>query len=289
MEITMAEQATLQSGIMRHYHGRFVVDEDALRRIQLALTKGAASLSFETYLVFRVYREDDRFYETTDLADVLSDANLPGKRVQHVVLELRRVTPTQTGRPWEERWIVEVTFSAGPWYSYSRYYSQSRLSEEGAALTVITQDRNWALLMADELEPQVQRALVQRRMTWLMYPVVVVALVVIAAIGEILKAPGEGVSTLLRPYTMWKISIGVPFGIGLVWLYRWIPFRLLLPPGLGRWFSGESVFLWGEELKQYPQRQRFRSSILWSVVVAFVVSLVASLVAWVLTSGRPSS
>jgi hypothetical protein len=287
MGTTMTERATLQSGIRRYYDDRFVVDEDALRRIQLALEKGAASLSFETSVVFRVYREDDRFYETTDLADVLSDANLPGKRVQQVVIELRRGTSQPTDRPWEERWVTEVTFGGSPLSSYSRF--RWYLSGEGAALTVISQDRNWALLMADDLEPQVQRVLVKRRMTWIAYPVVVVALAVTNAISDVLKAPDEGVSTLLRPYTLWRLSLAVPFGVCVVWVFTSLPFRIMLPVGLGRWFGGESVFLWGEELKQYPQRQRFRSTILWSVVVAFVVSLLASLVAWVLTSGRPSS
>ena len=77
----MTDLPTLKSGIMRSYRGWFVVDEDALRRLQTVLAKGASSLDFETHVVFRVDREDDRFYETTDLDDVLSDANLPGKRV----------------------------------------------------------------------------------------------------------------------------------------------------------------------------------------------------------------
>jgi hypothetical protein len=138
-----------------------------------------------------------------------------------------------------------------------------------AELTIISQDRNWALLMPDELEPQVQRVLVKSRMSWLAYPAVVVAMMVVGSISEILKAPDEGASALLRPYTVWKLSAIVSLGILLVWLFKSLPFRFLLPAGLGRWFGGESVFLWGKELKQYPQRQRSRRNILWSVVVAF--------------------
>jgi hypothetical protein len=279
----MAEATTLRSGIIRSYGGRFVVDEDSLRRLQAALAKGAPSLGFDTHVVFHVDREDDRFYETTDLSDVLSDANLPGRRVQSLSIELRRVGASSTDRPWQERWVVQVTFgTASGLNSRSRY---RRMFDETAELTVMTPDRNWALLMADELEPQVQRVLAKSRMSWLTYPAAVAMLLVIGAVSEVLRV--QAVSVLLQPYTIWKMTAAFPLGVVLAWMLRSLPFRILLPLGFERWFGHESVFLWGEELKQYPQRQRFRRNLLWSVVVAFLVSLLASLLAWVLTAQGP--
>ena len=271
----MAETtATLQSGIMRSYNGRFVVDEDALRRLQAALTKGASTLAFETHVVFRVEREDDRFYETTDLSDVLSDANLPGKRVQGLSVRLRRGGDAPTHRPWEERWLAQVTFGTTSGSGPRRYYRQ--MFAEVADLTVITEDRNWALLVADELEPQVQRVLTKSPMAWLVYPASVAIVALIGAVSEVLEAPELGLSALRRPLTVWKLAGAIPLGIVLALMVQTMPFRILMPDGFARWFGRESVFLWGEELKQYPQRQRFRRNIIWSVAVAFLVSLVAS-------------
>ena len=201
----MAETiSTLQSGIMRSYSGRFVVDEDALRRLQAALTKGASTLGFGTHVVFRVEREDDRFYETTALSNVLSDANLPGKRVQGLSVQLRRGGEAPTHRPWEEKWLVQVNFGTRSASGPRRYVR--RMFAEVADLTVITEDRNWALLVADELEPQVQRVLTKSSLGWLVYPASVAIMALIGAVSEVLEAPELGLSALRRPLTVWKLA-----------------------------------------------------------------------------------
>lgn len=48
---------------------------------------------------------------------------------------------------------------------------------------------------------------------------------------------------------------------------------------INKWLGPETVFLWGEEEKKFPEREQTRRNLFWGVVVAFIVSLIASLVA----------
>lgn len=79
----------LSSGISKELKKQFVLDEDALIRIQGVLDKAAKSLQSDVQVVFRVEREDDRFYETANLEDVLSDPNIFGKKVTLIGIEIR--------------------------------------------------------------------------------------------------------------------------------------------------------------------------------------------------------
>lgn len=240
--MTMTNTATLRSGIMRSYAGRFVVDEDALRRLHTLLTKGATSLGVDTHVVFRIDREDDRFYETTDLADVLSDANLPDKRISSLSIELRRVTVNPQSKPWEVPWLVRVTFG---WRKGFLGRSRSMFNEM-AEITIVTEDRNWALLMADEIEPQIQRVMAKNRASWLAYPAVAVVFLAFAATSEVLKSPGIGPSVLFQPYNAWKLATLVASAFLLVYMFKNGPFGILIPERLMRAIGAESVFLWGE-------------------------------------------
>src|SRR5437868_2512427 len=83
----------LRSGIAKYYGKAFVLEEDSLRRIQAVLEKAAKELPEETEILFRVEREDDRFYETANLDDVFSDPNIRGRRIGVIYIVLSKSKP----------------------------------------------------------------------------------------------------------------------------------------------------------------------------------------------------
>ena len=133
----------LSSGLNRELLGNFVLDEDGLRRIVGVMQTKAATLPLKTAIVLLVNREDDRFYETLNVEDVLSDPNTAGHLIKILAIELRIDDPTFSAQPWSQNWLAKVV------------YSSARKSQ--IQINVNSEDKTWALMLADELEPQVRR------------------------------------------------------------------------------------------------------------------------------------
>jgi hypothetical protein len=141
----------LRAGISKFWRKAFILEEDCLRRIQAILQKMARDLPDpKPAVVFRVEREDDRFYETTDIADVLADPNVSGKRVILVSAELRATDGSDSESDARRNPIAITNFAAEE--RYGRFTDRNEVR-----LRISTGDRNWGLLLADEIEPQIQR------------------------------------------------------------------------------------------------------------------------------------
>jgi hypothetical protein len=245
----------LESGISKEYYKHFILEEDSLRRTQAIIGKAGKELSDSLVVVFRVEREDDRFYETLSIEDVLADPNIKGRRVEVVYVQLR---PTDEKSEYEiskRRSIVNLKFSS---------------REVGVMLEISHDNRNWALLLADEIEPQIQRTFkAQGFSRWLFWPFLIpVGLLTFKILQKI--SPTEPLRNHLAIVlaTIIAIAIVAPMFIAI----------LTFPTGrrqisiLG---GPESVFLWGDEVHAYNQLQKTRQNFVWGVLVAFLVSFVA--------------
>lgn len=158
----------LKSGVSRSLEGHFVLDENGIRRIVGILEAKAKDLPHPSSVVFHVEREDDRFYETSKIEDVLTDANTPGHRITELGIELRNVDPNKTPQPWDRDWIVTVHF-------------QSKKGKQD--IIISAEDKNWALLLADELEPQVVRTFTPKKIpTWLLLSLYLAIFVLLLAL-----------------------------------------------------------------------------------------------------------
>lgn len=143
----------LRSGVSKDFEQPFVVDEDSLRRIEGVLRKGEAQVP-ESRVEFLVYREDSRFFETLSLDDVLADPNIPRKRVSRLRIALMSKEEVQDPTRVNRRTYVSVDYNKNLNYKYIG----SRVSFD-----VSHHDRTWALLIADELEPQIRRTLRKKK------------------------------------------------------------------------------------------------------------------------------
>ncbi|MBI5938500.1 MAG: hypothetical protein HY850_11745 [Betaproteobacteria bacterium] len=244
----------LKSGISKEFKEGFILDEDGLRKLSAILEQHSQKLSHPSAVVFHVHREDDRFYETTSLDDVLQDPNARGRRIDLVGLELRDTSPDRTPEPWDRDWIVRIGFD--------------KTVSRQVMFDIFTKDRNWALLLADDIEPQLTRTFRAKRIpTWLL-------VLTFLAIGGFLASALSLVPfpPFLPSFLHDALQVGIWFavcGLCLTAIGR-------RDDWLSRWTGPESSFYWGDEAVQFANREEQRKHIHWVVIVGFLVSVGAT-------------
>ncbi|MBM0743163.1 hypothetical protein JOY44_16360 [Phormidium sp. CLA17] len=135
-------------------------------------------------------------------------------------------------------------------------------------IRIATEDKSWSLLLADQLEPQVQRTFnVKATPRWTLALLFLPFLIVIAKFfGSI---PSNHFLDSLTLITAMIPVLMIPLLVGsLTETSKWFV----------TFFGPESAFMWGEEARYYKDREQTRQNIFWAVIVAFIISLAASLV-----------
>ena len=255
----MVEKLRLKSGIYKNHKKSFILDEDGLRKIAGVIEASSREIGFPCQVVFYVWRKDERFYETTDIEDVLSDPNIGDKHIESMSIELRDCSPNRRPEPWEKDYVVQV-------------FLRKRCTNT-VTIDIGAEDRNWALLLADKLEPQIERAFKGARVpAWLV-------ILCSAAIVYLL----HGLTNRASESSMLPQALGVSFQViailGLtVFCYMSLEVGKLRPEFLTRYLGPESVFLWGDEIEQFSNRIRLRRNVFWVIVMGFLVSAISSLV-----------
>lgn len=251
----------LRSGIYKTFESHFVLDEDALRRIEAIVRKASEKIP-DPQIEFRVNREDDRFFETHSIDDVLQDPNVPRKRVKYVKISLDSKQDSENP-PDEDGEIITIEFS-----KKERWMPPVELN-------VSYHDRSWALLTADELEPQIRRLFRRTGISRWIFAVFLLPAGLIAY--NLIET--KTVSVTLNSWTLLALILSSIAVVGMVigWFQRLSESKYEEKPGLlQRLLGPESVFLWGEEVRAFETRERNRRQFFWSVVVAFVISFAAS-------------
>ena len=251
----------LASGIFKRYKKLFALDDDGLRRIEGILKKAAASYSEPLSVTFRVQREDDRFYETESIDEVLSDANLPEHRIKLLGIELRKTATVQDIKDRDQEKVAWVIFDK----------DEPPIKEPDVRIRISSPDKTWALMLADELEPQITRLFkIKTFPNW-----VFLLLTPIFALLGFRFSVWAGFP-MPRPWAhaFWA-------GFGYVILLFGLMGHTAIADKQFRWlriFASEPLFLWGEEISHAAERDALRKNIFWVVIIGFLVSIVAGFV-----------
>lgn len=251
----------LASGIYKRYKKLFALDDDGLRRIEGVLKKAAASYSEPLTVVFHVQREDDRFYETESVDEVLSDPNVPEKRVRLLGIELRQTAALNDPKEQDQDRVAWVLFDK----------DEPPFQEPSARIRISSPDKTWALLLADELEPQVTRLFkVKKFPNW-----------VFLLFTPIFALIGYRASTWLGYLMPENLRHGVWTGLGFCAFIALLMAHTAIAEKkfkLVRILSSEPIFLWGEEISHSEDRETLRKNIFWVIVIGFIVSVLAGFV-----------
>ena len=235
----------LRSGIQTWFKKDFQLDEDGIRRIEGVLAAEIKTHPTPAIIVFHVQRSDDRFYETTNLDDVLNDPNVSDQSIRYCAIEVRENDPSAPAKPWERDWIVRIGFE--------------KAGKNKVMCRISTQDRTWALRLADQLEPQIERTFKSHKTSdlWIIVFVLVVAFLLDNLVSHSVltsKLPHSLASWL--PTVIWIVCVF--FGLAIV---------SDRPSWVIKYFGPESAFLWGDEASSFIQRNETRKNIFWVTTV----------------------
>lgn len=265
----MPRPINLKCGTHTRFAKSFIVDPECLARIASIVERSAKLLTQPTAVVFHVNRKDERFFETQSLQEVLEDPNVDGQELRIVALELRDTDPARIPEPWAYDWMVRLTFD----------YTSS----DQVALEIYHDNKSWALLLADELQPQIERTLkCDRLSSWVLVPL-------FASVGILGVALAERLRLVSMSYDQWH---AIPEGFtaaGLVLLtigLCWLSVQTIRRQRLWaiRLFGAESVFLWGDQERSYRAREQLRSRLQGAVLVGFFLSLLTNAIVALLMS-----
>ncbi|HHX8487932.1 TPA: hypothetical protein ACVO3E_004575 [Vibrio diabolicus] len=244
---------SLSSGIFKRYKKKFLLDEDGLRRIEAVLTSAADKTDKDLHVIYRVEREDHRFYETSDIEVVLNDANIAGKKVNILRVELREK--------------INAEMVAGVWFDNE---TEPTFYKRDVMLKVSSNDRTWALMLADEIEPQVSRLLKIKGKNYLLYVLTLcIFSVLIFKVSEFFSGDS------FEPIKGFKDSF---FFTAMASMAAFLLSKMaVVPKWVNDIYNNSSVFLWGEEEQEYKNRLRIKRNVHWTVFIGSLVSVGAGL------------
>lgn len=106
--------------------------------------------------MFYVQREDNSFYETHNIDDVLLDDNSAGKAIRVVSVELNKISSAGA----DQKKVVEDKENSLAYIGFS-----SKRKDYNIVFFITAEDRDWSYLLADELDTQIKRTLKKKPWT----------------------------------------------------------------------------------------------------------------------------
>lgn len=204
--------------------------------------------------------------------------NVPGKRIQELaVLLTHQDAPDERKQAAQPCRLIRLPGGIDAQHLVSVSFIRNEADHISAdhdivRLQVTAGDRNWALLLADALEPEVMRThRAMRTPRWLLWLVLIPLgyLAIRVVVGQ------EALSDL-NPKSVF-IAMLSGLALAAVFVSSLVHLFFSRPAWILRLFGPESSFLWGDEAHSYPQREQTRKQIQWTVIVGFIVSAAASI------------
>lgn len=248
----------LASGISKRYKNLFILDEDGLRRIEGVLVKAASTYPEPLTVTYHVRREDDRFYETHNIDEVLTDPNVSGRRIKLLGIELRKTSSLTDQKDDDTNPIAWVVFNK----------DEPPFEVPDVRVRISCSDKTWALMLADELEPQLTRLFkVKKFPSWvfiLFTPII--TLVAYRASSWLGFEDKEAITHAKLTAIFYILAILV------FYLHYRTSERKIRALSIT---ASEPVFLWGEEISAFIDREAIKKNIFWVLIVGFIVSFIA--------------
>lgn len=280
---------TIKAGLFKEYENNFILDESKLRKIVNLIEEFSKKLKKETYILYIVNRKDNSQYETKNIEDILADDNIPEKCITSLGIKLKEKFSDKKDYELttdQQRPIVIIAFTL---FRYPKI-------EFG----VTGENRDWCILLTDELDNQIKRILIKSPFSFLSYRYIdFIIFPILIAVGSIvLFFIAQEVKPLLsigqiKSLTMEERSIKIleilaskkPTNDFLIYpvmmIASAIMFVILEIKPLNKLFNKifRSVFHWGDMARVYDKDEKLYNSIKWIIIIGFIISLIASIIA----------
>ena len=172
---------------------------------------------------------------------------------------MRNTDAARKPEPWEDDWIVAVIFESD--------------EKDPVQLRIFSEKTNWALLLADELEPQIERTFKSNAISdWFLLPFYW-SLVILGFRGfSVLFSKGIFPDGIIYSLQVFIIILALLFS------FFTLSKGKLRSKWLTKYLGPESVFLWGDQRGNYLERKQTRKNIFWIVFVGFFISIAANII-----------
>lgn len=251
------DNLTLLSGIDKLYKRDFIVNTDKIKKLKTIFENAIKKYGKNAEIVFYVYREDDRFFDTKNLDPIFSYPNADEKKIVTLNIEIRQNEPGRYSENWQDDYIAQIIFNI-------------QNQKEPIRFRVFSQNKDWALLLADEIDPHLESMQVKNGLSdFLLIPFY--TLLVLLSLFVVFKG-----SWFIEYSNYFKVIIELPIFIFYFYIsYATLNIKKARSNWIRRLLGPESVFYWGAQIDSYDRRKNNRDKLLWGVIVGLVISLVA--------------
>lgn len=281
-----------RAGIRKEYDKKhFMIDEVKLRKVCDVLHEHAKRLEEKTHLSFYVEREDDSYYETRTIEEVLADDNVPAKAIRTVTIELQRTNPPEKEKLKPEGEPKPLA-----------YIALYRLRDLKVVFFVAGDKRDWTFLLADELDTQIQRFLTPNNLRW--FTSRFADLVILFFLGSIaltwllwlsksvppeltskqISSMSVDVATRKILEVVSKNTRSLDYAAPISMLFMAFMIAIIEIRPVSRLLSkmSRSVFYWGDMIAIQDRFRTRMTQLKYGVGVAFIISVLGSIIATVL-------
>lgn len=276
-----------KAGFWKEYTANFLVDEPRLRKLVQTLESARATLGMGAEVRFRVFRQDQSFFHTATVDEVLADDNIRGKEIIRLVIDL---VPTEGESRDTDDGLAIIDFD-------------SKDKQHRVFLGVHAPSRDWTFVLAEDLDAQISRSLAPRRFSFLAtrWPNLALSLLSFSAATYMVARMLFQSSPPLTEAAIEAMTIEDRLKVLLIRqslnasdftrVSLAMVSTLILFAGIfetrpiSRIYAlfDRSAFYWGDMIDAYDRSRARAQRWAWGVVVAFIVSVAASLVvAWTL-------
>ncbi|MBV7434669.1 hypothetical protein KRX19_06465 [Cardiobacteriaceae bacterium TAE3-ERU3] len=259
----------------------FILTETHLTKIYSILKEKSSKID-NSYVVFEMEREDDFSFETDRLERILEDENAGGREISKIEIKILDDSNIEY-----KRTLCSVVFSKN--------------DEIKIKINVEYENREWCLLLMDEIDSQVLR--IQEKKSWFptfiktiskyilsFMPLSFVPLIIYLNYSRKLVIEKINFSELMSKGIDEKINFLISekysndyndfifiFTITIILLMCFCSIIIFLSSKKFFGLFDNYVFYWGDVVNKYDKKESFKSKIKWGVIIAFVVSFISSI------------
>ncbi|TOF34098.1 hypothetical protein CGJ21_24305 [Vibrio parahaemolyticus] len=261
--------STVATGIFEEVSNGFFLDETKVRKIVDIIKNHGDKLENNIEITYRVYKKNNSFKVLTDVDELLSLDNSNETRVRRILIELKELKKDSKSGRDDSQVVFSLDFD--------------KEHHVPVIYTIKHENREWMLLLLDEIKSQVSRV---ERFSLSRFLDKRIVKYISCAGGAVLIS---FIVSLLMPVSFLEYIVGaeiteenkVNFIMMKFILMSFLCFFLFLVSGSivdtsSRRFSIDSVFYFGDEIRIHDRTKDIQSKVIWGVGVAIVVSVIAS-------------
>lgn len=244
----------------------FKLDKDKLEDIEDVMKQHITNTITNHSFQYAVEREDNSKYVATSLEELLTDKNMPSKKITDLTIIFR-------AKDENNNFECKVSFHEGAnWIKPIKY-------------SVTDHNKGRILSFSDDLDKHLKRSFIKRPKFLLgVFNILEVSLPIIIFclffLGAKLLFPNFNPN--INSIGIIDFLMGLPI-IGLFFYGIWSSINLLnITDKLKNNICNSCTFYWGDQKEIFDNKKRFQSNIKWVVIVGGIVSLMMGLVStWI--------